>query len=81
MDQLEIINAIKDLPAAARLAVAEATLQSLREELPPPLSTLEEKRGRLAEAARIALPYYLSDPELTIFTALDGEDFYEYGEG
>lgn len=41
---------------------------------------LEEKRRRLAEAARAALPYYLSDPELTAFTALDGEDFYEYEE-
>lgn len=41
---------------------------------------LEEKRQRLAEAAQAALPYYLSDPELTIFTALDSEDFYEYEE-
>lgn len=60
----------------------EAAAQLLREDYEsgavgsPP--TWEERCQQMAEAAKIALPYYQTDPELTIFTALDGEDFYDY---
>lgn len=84
IEQTEILNAIRILPPAARLAIAEATLRSLREEFPSTESEMgsvpswEERCRHLAEAAIEALPYYQADSELTIFTALDGEDFYEY---
>jgi len=84
VEQTEILDAIRILPPAVRLAIAEATLQSLREEFPPAESEpesvpdWEERCRQMAEAAIEALPYYQTDPELTIFTALDGEDFYEY---
>jgi hypothetical protein len=32
---------------------------------------------QLKQAASKALKYYQDDPEMTAFTALDGEDFYE----
>ncbi len=84
VEQTEILEAIRVLPPAVRLAIAEATLQSLREEFPPAEPELEsvpsweERCRQMAEAAIEALPYYQTDSELTIFTALDGEDFYEY---
>jgi len=41
----------------------------------------EEKAQKMLKAsAEFALPYYLTDKELTIFTALDGEDFLEDDE-
>ena len=45
-----------------------------------PSLTREERRKQLAEAAQIAAPWYLEDKELTIFTALDGDDILEYTE-
>jgi len=41
---------------------------------------LEERRQQeLAQAAQALLADYQNDPELTAFTALDGEDFYAEG--
>ena len=37
----------------------------------------DEKTARLAAAAQALLPDYTTDTELTSFTALDSEDFYE----
>ena len=37
----------------------------------------DEKTERLAAAAQALLPDYTTDTELTSFTALDSEDFYE----
>ncbi len=60
----------------------EAAAQLLREDYEhgtvasPP--SWEERCRQMAEAAQIALPHYQHDHELTIFTALDGEDFYDY---
>ena len=36
-----------------------------------------DPEDRLAAAAKALLPDYTADPELTSFTALDSEDFYE----
>ena len=55
------------------------TVSELEERPDSALSlTREEMRRRMAEAARIAAPWYLEDKELTIFTALDGDDILEY---
>ncbi len=37
----------------------------------------QSERQKLAEAAQLALDDYKNDKELTAFTALDGEPFYE----
>ncbi len=83
MSQTEIIAALKALTVGERLAVAEAALQLLRADLEPPAPsvTFEEKRKQMAAAAESLRWDYENDPELTAFTALDGEDFYDYEEG
>ena len=52
-----------------RFRIIEDTLKSIQEE------TTQEKT--LAEGAKALLSDYLGDDELTAFTALDMEDFYE----
>jgi hypothetical protein len=73
----EIIIEIQRLDPAEQLSIAETVLHLLREKvpqfaLPAPLVT-NEQLAQAAEAARI---HYLTDSELTVFTALDSEDFY-----
>ena len=88
MSQAEILEKLNELPLAERVALMEAALHQLKEELQKVelrqvkhTQMSEEELDRLlAEQAQAALPYYLTDKELTIFTALDGEDFYEYDE-
>lgn len=41
---------------------------------------IEQRRAILQTAAEALAQDYENDPELTAFTALDGEEFYEYGE-
>jgi hypothetical protein len=78
----QVLNALKQMTMGERLIIAEIILQSLREDLRPlerrEQMSWEERCRQLAEAAQIALPHYQTDSELTIFTALDGEDFYDY---
>ena len=77
MTQIEIMKELKKLTTAERLAVVEAALRLIREDLlkvSQPLTRTERAR-QLAEAARTLLPDYTTDSELTVFTALDGEDF------
>ncbi len=80
MSQTEIIEALKGLTAGERLAVVEAALLMLREDIEPPKpsATFEEKRRQMAAAAETLRWDYENDPELTAFTTLDGEDFYDY---
>jgi hypothetical protein len=88
MSQIEIVEALKGLTAGERLAVVEAALQLLREDIEPPepaitpepTITFEERSKQMAAAAESLRWYYENDPELTAFTALDGEDFYDYEE-
>jgi hypothetical protein len=64
------------------MTIREITITKL-EKLPEPLlqqvsqyiDNLQTKQ--LAEAAQTALDDYTNDPELTVFTGLDGENFYE----
>lgn len=44
------------------------------------ISTKEQRSQKLAVEAIRAYEEYQNDPELTIFTCLDGEDFYEYSD-
>lgn len=76
MTEREIIEELKKLTPAERLSVIEATLRTIREELPQvqqPLKRAEKKR--MAVAAKALLRDYTQGGDLTSFTALDSEDF------
>lgn len=78
MTQTEILEELKKLPTTERLTIIEAALRLTREDLRqmgPPL-THTERQQQLAAAAEVLLPDYAAGGELTIFTALDGEDFH-----
>jgi hypothetical protein len=78
MTQREIIEQLKKLAPAQRLAVVEATLRSIREEIAlaqEPVKESERER-KLAAAAKALLPDYAREGDLTSFTALDSEDFH-----
>jgi hypothetical protein len=79
MTQSEILEELKKLTASDRLAVVTAALQLVQADLQQlaPCPEREVLDRRLEAAAALALPFYLEDPELTAFTALDAEDFYE----
>ncbi len=81
MTPTEILEELSKLSATERLAILEAALHLTRQEMrqaDQPLSKAERKR-KMALAAEALLPDYVAGGELTIFTALDGEDFYEEG--
>ena len=69
METAVIIKEIIRLPIKERFIIIEDTLKSIQEETTP------EKT--LAEGAKALLADYLEDDELTAFTALDIESFYE----
>ncbi len=78
MSEREIIDQLKKLAPAERLAIVETTLRSIREELAlvqEPVKEAEKER-KLAAAAEALLPDYGPGGDLTIFTALDTEDFH-----
>jgi hypothetical protein len=79
MTQVGILEEFKKLTTTERLAIIEAALHLIREDLQqmeqPP--GWEERKRQLAVAAEALLPDYMSGSgELTIFTVLDSEDFY-----
>ncbi|MDT5120740.1 MAG: hypothetical protein QOC96_222 [Acidobacteriota bacterium] len=76
MTATDILDELKRLNNAERLAVIETATRLIREELgQQTLSPLEETNQQLAQAAEALLPDYTSNNELTAFTSLDGEDF------
>lgn len=62
-----IIEEISKLPLTDKLLVVETTIQTIR----------QEKKLSLKDAANLLYDDYKSDKELTIFTQLDTEAFYE----
>ena len=64
----EIIKEIKRLPIQKRIYIIEKTIHSLRK---------QEDPNQMKKAADILYTDYKSDKELTAFTNLDFEDFYE----
>lgn len=77
MTRTEILDELQKLPMAERLAVAEAALRLIREELRKAEAPLEraKKTEQLAAAAQALLSDYSGGGELTAFTSLDGEEF------
>ena len=76
MTKTEILEILKLLTNAERLTLAKLALTMAREEWKS--LTPEEKKQQLAMSAELAILDYLQDEELTAFSALDSEDFYEY---
>ena len=78
MTQVEILEELKKLTSPQRLTIIEAALRLIREDLQkveqPPAQA--ERKRQLAAAADALLPDYSVGGKLTIFTALDSEDFH-----
>ena len=81
MTQVEILERLKKFTISERLTIVEAALRLIREDLQQVRQPLggAERRRQLAAAAEALLPDYAAGGELTIFMALDGEDFYASG--
>jgi len=68
METREIIRAIRKLPVSKRMLIVEKTLKTIRE---------SETRKSMVRAAESLFEDYKNDKELTSFTQLDYEGFYE----
>ena len=75
MTNTEIIDQLKQLTTAERLAVIEAATRLIREDLSQPEANETAGDEQLELAAKALLADYQSDQELTAFTTLDAEDF------
>ncbi len=71
MTRTEILEELKKLTPAERLAVVEAAIGLIREDLQRAMQPLTraERAKQLAEAAEALLPDYTAGGELTAFTA------------
>ena len=78
MTQSEILEEIKKLSLKDRIEVIDATIHLLRDELMQRAgpATPEDRRRLLSQAAHVLLHDYEIAGELTIFSALDGEDLH-----
>ena len=72
MTQLEIFEELKSLTNVERLAIIEAALSLIRQDLylSEQPSAGQERKQQLAEAARTLLPDYTAGGDLTSFTAI-----------
>jgi hypothetical protein len=68
MKTSDLIKELNLLPMRKRIYVIERTIHSMR---------TKEEKGDMKKAVELLLPDYLNDEELTVFTALDFEGFYE----
>ncbi|MFD1259013.1 hypothetical protein ACFQ3S_19575 [Mucilaginibacter terrae] len=64
----QIVEEINKLPISQRLTVIELTIKNLKQ---------ENKRDKLLAGADHLYNDYVTDAELTTFSNLDREDFYE----
>ncbi|HPZ06713.1 MAG TPA: hypothetical protein PL110_01250 [Candidatus Eremiobacteraeota bacterium] len=76
MTQKQILEELKHLSNEERISILKSTLNMIREDLQRRKEIKEDRKKRLTEAAEVLLEDYNTDKELTIFTALDSEDFY-----
>lgn len=68
MQALDIVQEINRLPLAKRFYVLEEVIKSIKK---------EEMNNQMELAAEILLDDYNNDKDLTAFSTLDFEDFYE----
>ncbi|AFY53720.1 hypothetical protein Riv7116_1147 [Rivularia sp. PCC 7116] len=78
METSQIIEVLPNLSISERLQIAEAALLLISKEQDS--LTKEEQKHQLALAAMTAIADYAPEGELNIFTAIDGEEFYEYSD-
>jgi hypothetical protein len=67
MSTKEIIQSINNLPFKQRIVIIEKVLKSLH----------ENPESKLEKAARALASEYVNDKDLTAFTAIDLDNFYE----
>ena len=72
--EAELAEAIEETYHAENLISHEEAMRKLSRWFPDNLN----REQRLRNAAMLLLPDYENDKELTFFTAIDGDDFYEY---
>lgn len=77
LTEIDILNELKKLPIEERLSVVESILHLIREDLRQNKNPSIYSENELYIAAQKIQPYYEKDSELTTFTALDSEYFYE----
>jgi hypothetical protein len=77
MTTTEIIQALPTLSIDERLTIATIALTSTIHETQTNVMTEIQLEQQLKIAANLAIDDYKKDPELTIFTSLDGSDFLE----
>ena len=70
MSDSEIIDQLRQLTTAERLAVIEAATRLIREDLSQPEANEHAEDQQLAQAAKALLADYQSNRELTAFTSL-----------
>ena len=68
MQTIQLLEEIKRLSPSARLHIVEETIRSIKQ---------DEVRQQMELAAQELYANYISDTELTVFTSLDLEHFYE----
>jgi len=68
MRTLDLIKEIKRLPLQKQIYVIEKTIHLIR---------MQEDSKHMSKSANLLLSDYETDKELTAFTNLDYEDFYE----
>ena len=68
MRTLDLIKEIKRLPLQKQIYVIEKTIHSIR---------MQEDSNQMSKAANLLMSDYKTDKELTAFTNLDYEEFYE----
>ena len=81
MTQTQLLNEFRQLSLQQQLEVIQAALRILAEhfQMIDPRANGSKGHKSLAEAASLLLSDYQKDPELTSFTALDGEPVYAEG--
>jgi hypothetical protein len=67
METLEIIRKVNRLPLSQQMLIAERIIHSIRKREQPSLEAAAER----------LYTDYMTDENLTVFTQLDCEDFYE----
>jgi hypothetical protein len=73
----KIMELVQNLPYLEQLKIAEAILHSILERAQKDIPAADTEDARLAVAAEALFKDYVEDEELTIFTNLDGDVFYE----
>jgi len=77
MQETNMLNEIIRLPIEKRITLIESVLASVRKDLCLEKSPSENLRQQMAAAAETLCRDYLQNDELTAFTVLDSEDYYE----